>query len=293
MSCGKRGKTFTAHPFAPPGDSRGDLHSHGLPLPANAILPGSTRAWLGHDSFVATLDPDGHILDFAGGCSATSFSLVAVNGRGELLAVTGSSLRGRTFELDITLTFLIPSETLSASPKVVLYVSLPSVLSPSPSSQPTALALPSAHTRILSIASGASHFLLLTTSGTVLAFGDNRFSQCGFSSLPSVDSLRELDFFSGLEPVEVACGAFHSAVRTRDGSLYVFGSDSEGQCGGEGEGGGTPKLVELAGDGADVEDEPEVTLVACGSFHTALVTDKGVYAAGLSESECPWRELAK
>ena len=144
---------------------------------------------------------------------------------------------------------------------------LPTVLS-SPSQEP-----------ILKIIAGGSHFVLLTPS-SVLSYGDNRFKQCGMShSSFSSTSLSLIEYFEGLASVEIAAGDVHSAVVTADGSLYVFGADMEGQCGGNG---GEPNLVDL-GDG-DLDDEPEIVSVACGSSHTVVRTKSGdVWVAGSSE----------
>lgn len=136
---------------------------------------------------------------------------------------------------------------------------------------------------VLKIIAGASHFLLLTAS-SVLSFGDNRFKQCGIShSPPSSTFLSLVDYFEGLLPVEIAAGDVHSAVVTADGSLYVFGADMEGQCGGNG---GEPNLVDL--EDGDLDDEPEVVGVACGSSHTVVRTNSGdVWLTGSSElSRC-------
>lgn len=172
----------------------------------------------------------------------------------------------------------------AASPQTILfYPSLSCLLSSSSNTAPTTLLSPlfTPSTSVHSLIAGASHFLLLFSapSHAVLSYGDNRFSQLGVpSSTPSPPSkLHHVDFFEGLAPKQIAAGAFHSAVVGGDGALYMFGKGSEGQCGEEG--GGEPVLIEL-GDG-----EEEVVSVGCGSGHTVIATDKGIWVTGSSESK--------
>ncbi|GJN91025.1 hypothetical protein Rhopal_004039-T1 [Rhodotorula paludigena] len=201
--------------------------------------------------------------------------------------------------------------TLEALGEAHLYASLDALLSSSASF--LRLALPSngalsteiassSHAvpapTIQAVASGAAHFLLLTSppSPQVFSYGDSRYGQSGpFASSPytpspadppSTVSLNHLEHFDGLFPAEVACGAFHSAVRTRDGSVYVFGSNKEGQLGvldaEVGGGGGEPELLELPDDAEDEGDE--VRQVACGAHHTVVLQRSGrVWVAGLND----------
>ena len=63
--------------------------------------------------------------------------------------------------------------------------------------------------------------------------------------------------------MQVSCGAEHSAAVTDNGELYVWGSGSEGQLGlgtAECE---LPSLLKF---------RSKVKLVACGYYHTAVVT---------------------
>lgn len=165
--------------------------------------------------------------------------------------------------------------------RVTFYQSLAALLSLSVSSAVVELSSPllTASATIHSLVAGAGHFLLLLAapSHAILAYGDNRFGQLGFnpSSRSSLEQLRHLDFFEGLSPHLIVAGAFHSAVVGGDGSLYMFGKDSEGQCGEEG--GGEPTLVELG------DHEEEVRSIGCGSGHTVVVTDRAVWVAGSSE----------
>ncbi|GAA5893399.1 hypothetical protein JCM6882_008023 [Rhodosporidiobolus microsporus] len=250
-------------------DKDGTLRVSGLPLEGKVPLE-DISCWLGQDSFVAGLRTDGRIQRIADGVQTEErYSLASMNSKGEILVVPQTE----------------PTEAH-------LYPTLSALFSPSPS--PLILSLPSSSTfqeRITSLSTGgAAHFLLLSSPSQVLySWGDNRYGQCGpippRALVPNPAEgektlLPKVEFFDGLFPVApLSCGAFHSAVRTRDGAVYVFGSDKEGQLGGGGEGGGAEaELVDLpegaAGDG-------EVAQVACGAGHTVLLTKEGeVWVAG-------------
>ncbi|KAM0747633.1 RCC1/BLIP-II [Meredithblackwellia eburnea MCA 4105] len=197
------------------------------------------------------------------------YDYVAINGRGQVLAVSKSG--------DITLhqtpsSFLTPSSSSSTRTLLTLSSSVPPL-----------------RESILAVCAGASHFLLLTST-SVYSFGDNRYSQCGqppsssssskSPAPPENGSLRmtKIDFFEGLKPIAVAAGDLHSVVVTEGGVAYAFGRGSEGECG-EG-GGGEPELVVLELEGEEAVDDVEVLDVACGGNHTVLVTNKGVWVTG-------------
>ena len=63
------------------------------------------------------------------------------------------------------------------------------------------------------------HFLGRTTSGRVLAWGENYFGQSNAPTLPP-----------GLSCVDVAAGLWHSLARLSDGSVVAWGDDSHFQC---------------------------------------------------------------
>ncbi|GAA5907711.1 hypothetical protein JCM5296_007448 [Sporobolomyces johnsonii] len=268
-------------------DSTAALTLRGLPLGRDSLDLASARTWLGQDSFVAALLHDGHILRFEDGKrSAEKYSLASVNSRGELLVVPESNPLELRLYPSVAALFAAsaPSSSPPASPTLFTLPAFPS--------------FPSSPEHIHILSSGASHSLLLALpSHRLFSLGDNRFGQCGVPSLSapssSAPTLNRIEALDGLYPVEIACGAFHSAVRTQDGSVYVFGADKEGQGGGIGAG-CEPQLVELGlvgnepgtgGEGDDEEVEVEVRQVVCGAEHTVLLTTRGeVWVAGANHS---------
>ncbi|GAA5935993.1 hypothetical protein JCM10213_002174 [Rhodosporidiobolus nylandii] len=245
-------------------DIAGHLQLHGLPLPRDVDLA-SVACFLGQDSFEAGLLTDGRIERFSYGVRTEErYNLASINGKGEVLVVP-----------------------VDAPQESHLYPSLSALFEPTTS--PLILSLPPSASAesINSLSAGAAHFLVLSSpSESLYAWGDNRYGQCGPvppTSLAPVAGggakavLPRVEFFDGLFPTSIECGSFHSAVTTRDGSAYVFGSDKDGQLGIGGAGGGSePALLEVAG-----EEGGAVKKVAYGAAHTAVLTEQGeVWVAG-------------
>eukprot|EP01122_Echinamoeba_exundans_P013177 TRINITY_DN5710_c0_g1_i2.p1 TRINITY_DN5710_c0_g1~~TRINITY_DN5710_c0_g1_i2.p1 ORF type:complete len:509 (+),score=85.38 TRINITY_DN5710_c0_g1_i2:366-1892(+) len=87
--------------------------------------------------------------------------------------------------------------------------------------------------KIVQIAVGGYHNLVLTDTGVVYSFGAGGYGQLGCGSLPRsvadpepVKALLEL----GVQANFIACGASHSIVLGRDGKMYLFGRNVDGQC---------------------------------------------------------------
>lgn len=97
---------------------------------------------------------------------------------------------------------------------------------------PTEVKLETA-SKVIKVATGKCHTLLVTASGELFGCGANNFGQLGlgegtklcqdslcFKKIPSATSVRD-----------VACGADFSLFCTHDGSLYSFGHPEHGQLG--------------------------------------------------------------
>ncbi|GAA5966575.1 hypothetical protein JCM8115_006874 [Rhodotorula mucilaginosa] len=255
------------------------LATIGLALDRDSTEP--VRRWLGQESFVAALLEDGRIERFTDGARTKGqYALAEMNGKGEILLVPAQS----TDEAHLYPSLDALYDSSRSPPPCRLRIAS----SPPRTTEPPAASSSSPRNhehRIESIAAGAAHFLLLSSSQQVYSVGDSRYGQAGpFSSQPlrtsdAPQALNHLSFFDGLFPVAVSCGAFHSAVVTRDGAAYLFGSDKEGQCGGQ-SGGNEPEMIDLE-EAEEEEEGIEIVQVACGAAHTLLRTRDGqVWCAG-------------
>ena len=131
------------------------------------------------------------------------------------------------------------------------------------------------------IFSGAAHFLLHISETALYSLGDNRHFQLGDNLRTSWNTARQITFFEGGSFIEkVACGDLHTAILTEDGALYVSGSNANGQCGGFCQ--QEPCLLQFQGFRQD--EQPDVLDMTCGSNHTVINTNNGVYVAGSSKS---------
>ncbi|ETN78513.1 hypothetical protein NECAME_10332 [Necator americanus] len=125
-------------------------------------------------------------------------------------------------------------------------------------------------TTILSISSGRAHSLVATTSG-VYAFGDNAHGQCGQNpeKYREVHGLRDsalptVEIPSDSPIIDVHCALDTSFVLSRNGEVFSFGLNEDGQCA-NGEYGIQWKPSKILGDAAD-----EKIISISGSSDTLL-----------------------
>jgi|TARA_B110000285_G_C14737930_1_gene429471 alpha-tubulin suppressor-like RCC1 family protein len=85
------------------------------------------------------------------------------------------------------------------------------------------------------VACGAKHSLILSKRGELFSIGSNSQGQLGLND-------RELEYTTaplliqdfqtlGAQVEQLACGANHNLVLTRDGQLFSWGSNQHGECG--------------------------------------------------------------
>ncbi|XP_049296754.1 RCC1-like G exchanging factor-like protein [Anopheles funestus] len=88
--------------------------------------------------------------------------------------------------------------------------------------------------RIVRVAAGRAHVLALTDGGTVLAFGNNAYGQCGRTIVPNEDYFRNpvVTTLQLEEPVRaIECGQDHSLMLTESGRVFSCGWSDDGQAG--------------------------------------------------------------
>ncbi|MDO8955024.1 MAG: hypothetical protein Q7V63_09265 [Gammaproteobacteria bacterium] len=81
---------------------------------------------------------------------------------------------------------------------------------------------------IQSICSGTAHFLALSRTGNVWAWGDNSTGQLGTgNTAPATKPIH-----MSLPPVvAIACGSYHSLALVQNGTIWAWGSNTMGQIG--------------------------------------------------------------
>jgi len=141
--------------------------------------------------------------------------------------------------------------------------------------------------RLGKVACGKGHVLALAADGTSLvAWGVNDHGQLGRG--PSVaggfhSTAEEVTQLNGKALTNVSAGCRHSAVLTRDGHVYTFGSNAVGQC-------GVPVRHFDCLRSPHLHQEPcgstPVRDVACGHYHTLILSHSGddILACGLNKN---------
>ena len=122
---------------------------------------------------------------------------------------------------------------------------------------------------VRAIAFGANHGVFVGEDGAAWTFGWNVYGTCGLGR--ASDRVDQPTRVESLWSVEVlvstaACGDAHTLLLTRDGHVYAFGSNRDGQLGvvdvDVGRATATPTLV---------DDLENVEFVRCGARHSAAV----------------------
>jgi alpha-tubulin suppressor-like RCC1 family protein len=158
-----------------------------------------------------------------------------------------------------------------------------------PNSVPTPVALPRSAGRAMRVAAGASHTLVLTSSGRVYAFGDNSRGQLGRvrgtrsrAANPKPRPVALPGLRGGI--VQIAAGSADSLILSSRGQLYTFGENSEGELGNgaksRGETGiSTPRPIRFP------ELDGRITRIFAGDAYSLVQTrGGGLYGFG-SDSE--------
>lgn len=147
---------------------------------------------------------------------------------------------------------------------------------------------PSDNTIVKVIAAGGMHSACVTTSGECYTWGASQYGQLGLGDevvkektcceprkVMIQQSSEKVPFLA----VSIALGGMHSAAIDIDGKMWCWGRADSGQTGQKEwifsffNGLVVPHMV------SDIEEE--VTMVACGGFHTAAVTISGkLYTMG-------------
>ncbi|KAK3119013.1 hypothetical protein QOZ80_9BG0712360 [Eleusine coracana subsp. coracana] len=140
--------------------------------------------------------------------------------------------------------------------------------------------------RIKMAALGSEHSIAVTDEGKVLSWGaagagrlghGHKSGILGFSLTSSEYTPRLIKNLDGIKLKRIAAGMLQSACIDEKGTLFIFGQKTEKGFG---------RLNE-AFKPIIVEELPFSEEVACGGYHTCVVTDSGfLYSWGTNENGC-------
>lgn len=133
--------------------------------------------------------------------------------------------------------------------------------------------------RIIQIACGSGHTVVLTDDGEVYTWGRGDDGRLGHGDNGWKFVPRLVEELHDQKIRQVTCGSYHTAAVTMSGELYTWGGGMYGKLGhGNETGYSTPVRVEALKGLA-------VRQVACGSRHTVvLLENKDVYTWGDKEN---------
>lgn len=123
------------------------------------------------------------------------------------------------------------------------------------------------HERVKQIACGYIHSALVTYDGTVYTWGDNQHGQLGQGYTGTNMPLPVLiENFDNIK--QVACGTQHTAFLSENGEVYITGNGTWGQL-------GLGQLIREVDKPTLITGLEKIKYLACGEYHTLLVTEKG------------------
>ncbi|KAL7402017.1 hypothetical protein ABVT39_008232 [Epinephelus coioides] len=131
---------------------------------------------------------------------------------------------------------------------------------------------------LVQIAAGGEQSFALSVSGGVFGWGRNDCGQLGLGDTTDRNTPTPVHCLNMKKSIHISCGKDHTAVLTKTGAVFTFGSGQYGQLGHNSFSDELrPQLVADFG-GA------KVTRIACGRHHTLVLTDsKKVYSFGCGE----------
>jgi E3 ubiquitin-protein ligase HERC3 len=130
--------------------------------------------------------------------------------------------------------------------------------------------------KIVQVAMGSCHTLVLDATGHTWVFGSSEFGQTGLGPTfvgQHVSVPTRIPALAHVKVTTVACGHSHSACIT-DGWVLMFGRGDDGQCGL-----GTKSNVDIPTVLTDLS-HTRAHSVALGLWHSLILTDEGLYSVG-------------
>ncbi|XP_022074626.2 probable E3 ubiquitin-protein ligase HERC4 [Acanthochromis polyacanthus] len=131
---------------------------------------------------------------------------------------------------------------------------------------------------LVQVCAGGEQSFVLSVSGGLFSWGRNDCGQLGLGDTTDRSTPTSVQCLNMKKTVHVSCGKDHTAILTKHGSVFTFGSGQFGQLGHNSTRNEVrPRLVaELWG--------AKVTKIACGRNHTLVLTDtRKVYSFGCDD----------
>lgn len=127
-------------------------------------------------------------------------------------------------------------------------------------------------------------FIQLSTN--TKQWGEGKFGRLGHGTERNCHSPRLVESLLGKNPVQVACGGFHTAAITEDGKMWTFGGGEHGQLGHGDKVNKVKPTVVQALEGIFVSQ------ITCGWSHSVALTSKGRVYVSIALLSCMCRSCS-
>ena len=124
--------------------------------------------------------------------------------------------------------------------------------------------------RVVAIAAGAEHSMVLANEGEVLSFGQGRYGQLGHGDEEHQLVPKVIEELRGVRVVAIAAGRGHSMVLTDEGEVLSFGQGWHGQLGN-----GKYEPFQLVPKVIEALRGSRVVEIAAGAYYNMVLTDGG------------------
>lgn len=135
----------------------------------------------------------------------------------------------------------------------------------------------------IAFSAGGTHSLGIQKDGTLWTWGDNTYGQLGNASTSPTPVSTPAKIGTATYNL-VSAGASHSMAIATNGTLWGWGSNSNGQLGNNTTGGGTPGVSNVTAP-RQVSPDTDWNLVSAGGLHTLAVRKDGTLWAWGSNAD--------